>query len=153
MGPTVVDTSAGRGGSHRGRPAAVSDRPPTSAVQALVVFVGAVELPWLTVLRPGFRHCFVVVRRGDHWVICDPLSTHTVLDVVSGLGVEDLAGWYRGRGLTVVETAVRPAPGHPAPWRPYTCVEAVKRVLAIGAPAVLTPWQLFRYLREEEKKP
>lgn len=113
---------------------------------ALVVFMGNSDLKRLRLLRRGFRHCFVAVSTARGWVICDPLSHQTDLGIVSGFSADELAGWYRNSGMCVIETRVRAAPRRPAPLRPYTCVEAVKRVLGLHAPWVVTPWQLYRLL-------
>jgi hypothetical protein len=118
---------------------------------AIVVFSGETSLKWLKLLRPGFRHCFVLVRRRDCWVIYDPLSHRTNLAVVAGPSLGELAEWYRVRGLQVLETTVRPAPMRSAPLRPFTCVEAVKRVLGIHAPWITTPWQLYCFLHPAKK--
>lgn len=114
--------------------------------EALVIFVDQTDLKCLRLLRRGFRHCFVAVRTDRGWVVCDPMSHQTDLIIVDDFDAQQLALWYRGRGLKVVETRVRAAPLRPAPVRPYTCVEAVKRVLGLHAPWVLTPWQLYRRL-------
>ena len=114
---------------------------------ALVVFADEATLKWLKLLRPGFRHCFVLVYRQGCWVIYDPLSHRTNLAVVSGRTMDELARWYEENGLRVIETTVRRAPLRSAPLRPFTCVEAVKRVLGIHAPWITTPWQLYRYLQ------
>ncbi len=113
---------------------------------ALVVFTGDTCLSCLKVLKPGFRHCFVAVCRTGHWIICDPLCHRTDLLVIDRDMAADLASWYRQHGLTVVATQVRAAPLRIAPFRPFTCVEAVKRVLGIHARSVNTPWQLYRHL-------
>lgn len=113
---------------------------------ALVVFTGDTCLGCLRILRPGFRHCFVALCRRDHWIICDPLCHRTDLLVIDHDATADLGAWYRLHGLTVLETHVRAAPVRIAPLRPFTCVEAVKRVLGIHARSVNTPWQLYRYL-------
>ena len=84
-------------------------------------------------------------------MICDPLSHQTDLNVVAGLTAGELAEWFRSHGLLVVETYVRAAPSRPAPIRPFTCVEAVKRILGIHAPRVLTPWQLYRLLARADE--
>lgn len=113
---------------------------------ALVVFCDGTELPWLRLLKPGFRHVFVALRDGPHWVTLDPLSPHTELAVQPVEPGFDLAGWFRARGLTVVEAPVRRGHRNPAPLALFTCVEAVKRVLGLHAPFVLTPFQLYRRL-------
>lgn len=120
--------------------------------KALVVFADDCSLRRLRLLRRGFRHCFVAVRSGAGWVICDPLSNRTDLAFVADATAADLAHWYRGHGLQVIETPIAPPPRRPAPVRPYTCVEAVKRVLGIQARWVLTPWQLYRLLRDAAAK-
>jgi len=117
---------------------------------ALVCFSGAASLWWLRLLRPGFRHCFVALRQGPFWVVVDPLSHRTVLWIEA---VDNLAGFYRQQGLTVLSTRLRNPPHRSAPWRPFTCVEAVKRLLGVHWPWVLTPWQLYRALQNEEKIP
>jgi hypothetical protein len=123
---------------------------PEECGEALVVFVDECGLKWLQRLRRGYRHCFVAVRSGTSWVICDPLSHRTDLTVVGDFSTRQLADWYRSPGLMVVQTHVLPAPLRPAPIRPYTCVEAVKRVLGMHAPWILTPWQLYRQLYRSE---
>lgn len=117
-----------------------------AASPALVIFADDHSLKWLRPLTPGFRHCFVAVRREGCWVVCNPLSHLTDVDVVAALPVATLAAWYRERGFIVVETEVVRPPPRLAPVRPFTCVEAVKRILGLRAPWVFTPRQLHRYL-------
>lgn len=114
--------------------------------RAWVVFSGAAELWWLRLLRRGFRHCFVALDDGRHWTVIDPLAPFTDVAVLDREAVPDLPGWFRGLGLTVVPAPVRRGSTRPAPWAPFTCVEAVKRVLGLRAPYVLTPWQLHQRL-------
>ncbi|MEO5374700.1 MAG: hypothetical protein H7840_10525 [Alphaproteobacteria bacterium] len=112
----------------------------------LVVFCDTTELWWLRLMRRGFRHCFVALGDGRGWITIDPLSHRTDIAVHPPGHAADLAAAWRARGLTVVETYLREPPPRPAPWRPYTCVEAVKRVLGIHDGTILTPWQLHRFL-------
>ncbi|CCG41975.1 hypothetical protein [Magnetospirillum molischianum] len=120
--------------------------------KALVVFSGQAELHWLRLLRPGFRHCFVVLGAAEGWISMNPMAHRTDLTVLPVPADFDLVGWYRARGLTVLETVLRQPPRRQAPWRPYSCVEAVKRILGIHDGFVLTPWQLFRFIEDEGKK-
>ncbi len=122
---------------------------PRPGTPALVVFTDHTDLPWLRLLRPGFRHCFAVVRANGAWVIVDPLSHYTTLQVVPDLAGWQPRAWFRHHGLTVVSAEVREPPHRLAPWRPYTCVEAVKRLLGLRLPGVFTPWQLYRVLQKE----
>ncbi|EKV27051.1 hypothetical protein C882_1980 [Caenispirillum salinarum AK4] len=123
--------------------AATTDAP---GAPALVVFSGDTDIRWLRLLRPGFRHCFAVVRTDGAWVVVDPLSHYTALRVVPELAGWDPARWFRARGLTVLPARIREPARRLAPWRPYTCVEAVKRVIGVRLPGVFTPWQLYRAL-------
>ena len=115
-------------------------------LRAWVVFRGDAEQWWLRLLRPGFRHCFAILNDGRHWVIVDPLSPFTDVAVLDQPAAFDLPGWFRGQGMAVSAAPVRRGLTRPAPWAPFTCVEAVKRVLGLHAPGVLTPWQLYRRL-------
>lgn len=117
-----------------------------STAAALVVFTGMTCIRWLKPLRTGFRHCFVVVFQGDTAIICDPLSNRMILGGVRPASPAVVADWYCERGFTVVATELCEAPPGATLLRPFTCVEAVKRVLGIRAPFVLTPWQLYRHL-------
>ncbi|CAO3417695.1 hypothetical protein [Azospirillum doebereinerae] len=116
------------------------------APAAWVVFRGDAPLWWLRALRPGFRHCLALLNDGRHWVVVDPLAPFTDVAVLDLPATHDVPGWYRDLGLTVVAAPVRRGLIRPAPWGPFTCVEAVKRLLGLHAPLVLTPWQLHRHL-------
>lgn len=126
---------------HRGIEAGVAEQ-----AAAVVVFVGDTELKCLRWLRAGFRHCFVVVRSGGHWVACDPLCHRTLLVVLPPVPRADLMRLYRRRGYHVLATTTMIPPRVVAPVRPFTCVEAVKRILGLRAPWVFTPWQLYCHL-------
>ena len=82
-------------------PVAPPGAPPGPEPKAWVAFCGEAELWWLRLLRPGFRHCFVVLNDGAHWITIDPLSPHmevVVQPVASGF---DLIGWLKERGHAV----------------------------------------------------
>lgn len=120
--------------------------------EALVVFCDGARPAWVRLLTPGFRHVFVALRDGPWWVTVDPLSQHMEVRVQPVDPGFDLAAWFRGRGLTVVETAVDRDRPLPAPWAPLTCVEVVKRVLGLHAPLVFTPLQLHRRLTRPDPR-
>ncbi len=114
--------------------------------RAFAVFCGQTDLAWLRLLRPGFRHCFLAINDGRHWLTLDPLATFMEIAVQPVPPAFDLPGWYRARGFIVVPAAIDRGRRRPAPWAPFTCVEAVKRALGIHARRVITPYQLFRHL-------
>lgn len=131
------------------------DRGTGAVGPAVVVFTDTTELWWLRLLTPGFRHCFVVLRRGGAWVVIDPLAHYTHVDLAPAClarSAEDIAAAYRAKGLIAVITEVQEPRRSLAPIRPFTCVEAVKRILGRRAPWVVTPWQLFRLLGESGMK-
>ncbi len=114
----------------------------------LVAFGGHSDLPWLRLLRRGFRHCFLLRRVAAGWLVYDPRSDATELALWSPCGAGEIANYLHGKGY-VLCLAPRIAPERrAAPLAPFTCVEAVKRVLGIRKRWILTPWQLFRYLQK-----
>lgn len=121
-------------------------REPLAPCEALVVFSGSAMAVWLRVLKAGFRHCFLIVRSAGIWVLYDPLATGTELAVLGPHDADDLVDFFEGHGLMVVRTRTRRLTHTPIPWRPFTCVEAVKRALGIRAGGIWTPWQLYRYV-------
>ena len=125
--------------------------PPLKAQRqrAFVVFSGQADWPWLRLLKPGYRHCFVLFQDGGRWISVDPLLNHMEVQAHEVTAGFDLAAWLRGRGHRVVETEIFRDRMKPAPFMLFTCVEAVKRVLGLHAAFVLTPWQLFRHLERQ----
>ncbi len=120
--------------------------PPAAAPRAWVVFCGDTQLGWLRLLKPGFRHCFLAINDGRHWLTLDPLAAYTELAVQPVPPAFNLPDWYRGRGYRVVPAVLRHDHARPAPWAPLTCVESVKRALGLHDRWILTPYQLYRRL-------
>ncbi len=115
---------------------------------AWVVFSGQTEISWLRFLKPGFRHCYVLLNDGERWTSIDPLSHVTEISVHHHVPVDfDLPGWLETRGNRVVKAPLRRNITKAAPFMLFTCVEAVKRVLGIHNRGVFTPWQLYRHLK------
>lgn len=113
---------------------------------ALVLFDGRTQIGYLRMLRRGYRHCFAVVQTADGWVLVNPLSNFTEVATLPKLRPDALLAAFAADGIEAVP-AQRARPIRRAhPWMPYSCVEAVKRVLGLRAPGVLTPWQLRKRL-------
>lgn len=112
----------------------------------LVVFVPTTHVPWLRGLKPGFRHCFVVVRRDDRWLALDALKGRIDVQLLPVAATFPLAAFYRRRGLRVLSIDTAPPERGRFGLRPLTCVEVVKQTLGLHAPFVVTPWQLYRRL-------
>ncbi len=120
--------------------------------RALVVFSGQADLAWLRMLRPGYRHCFALVQSGDHWVLYNPLSNGTEIEVWPGGQEQSIRAWLVQNGYEVIDETVRPLRPPALAWSPFTCVESVKRVLGLRAPGIFTPWQLYRRLKRTNRK-
>jgi hypothetical protein len=119
---------------------------PVPETSALVVFSGQTDIGYLKLLKPGFRHCFVILKLHDRWISIDPLAHMTRIDLHKFYADNDLNSLLSESDLTVVPTHLREAALVPSPPMLCTCVEVVKRILGIQCWHVLTPWQLYRYL-------
>ena len=118
-----------------------------SCQQVWVVFSGQTDLSWLKILKPGFRHCYVLLNDGQRWTSVDPLSHLTEIAIHHHVPVSfDLPDWLSRRGLKVVSASIRRDLKKPAPFMAFTCVEAVKRLLGLHHRLIFTPWQLYRHL-------
>lgn len=118
--------------------------------RAWVVFSGQTDLAWLKILKPGFRHCYVLLNDGKHWVTIDPLSNYMDVSVQEIPGEFNLPLWMKTRGHTIVPAPIEHA-ARQAPWMVLTCVEVVKRVLGLHKRWIITPWQLFQYLEKPQQ--
>lgn len=118
-------------------------------MKAWVVFTGQTDLPWLKILKKGFRHCYILLNDGKHWICIDPLSNYMEVNVQNVPCDFDLAQWMRKRGHTIIAADITHKEKQ-APWMLFSCVEAVKRVLGIHSCFIITPWQLYKHLRHRQ---
>ncbi len=117
-----------------------------------VVFTNQTELPWLCFLKSGFRHCFVIINDGKNWLTIDPMSSYMDI-IVHYVGSDfDMPRWLRSRGFIVVKASFNFKVNRVAPSMIFTCVEACKRILGIHRRTILTPWQLYKYLKSSNCK-
>lgn len=129
-------------------------RAPTDQ-EVWIVFAGAPDgvlrrMPWLRLFRRDFRHCFAALRDSCGWLAIDPLSRRLVVARLAEDPLTDVAGALRLRGMTVVGP-FRPAPPRPTrlpPLAPFTCVTACLRMLGMAPGLTLTPWQLYRRIKQ-----
>jgi hypothetical protein len=121
--------------------------PASGGRPAMIVFVDHTECYWLRSLPRGYRHCFVALKHGSAWLVCDSLKSHMELTLLDLPESFDLARHYARHGHRVLvgrtESQRLRAAAAPAP---LTCVSVAKRLLAIRAAWVWTPWQLFSHL-------
>lgn len=112
---------------------------------AIVVF-GPSSLGYLKVLKPGYRHCLVATQDGGEWHLMDPLSNVTEITRLGEVHPDEILTAFRAKGLDAVAVQRRPPLAREMPFAPFTCVEAVKRVLGLRDRWVITPWQLRKRL-------
>lgn len=118
--------------------------------KAWVVFAENSDLPYLKVLKRGFRHCYIIVKDGDHWVSLDPLANHIELQVHAHVPKDmDLPAWLQSRNTRILPAAINRRHKKAAPLGLFTCVETVKRFLGIHDRFIFTPYQLYRYLEKD----
>jgi hypothetical protein len=118
-------------------------------MRALVVFHDNIDgaHPLSRFMKPGFWHCFACVENDGIWLRIDGEKGVPKVAYVTQSDGFDLAEFYREQGCTVIETKQRQEPV-PSPFILRNCVGMVKAMLCIRSCAV-TPWQLYRHLRNE----
>lgn len=125
---------------------------PNAPVNAWVVFSDQSPKWWLRLLKPGFRHCFIVRPVGATWQILDPYTQPPKMVTLPFPSSFNLPQWLQGQGLTVLATTTSIASPPPSF---LACslsrlighrMGMVKRSLGLPAWRALTPWQLYRFL-------
>ena len=112
---------------------------------AIVVF-GPSSLRCLKVLKSGYQHCFVATQDSGQWHLMDPLSNGTQISLLGPTGVDEIIAAFRHDGYDALAVQRRAPVQSIMPLSPFTCVEAVKRVLGVRQRWIMTPWQLRKYL-------
>ena len=121
-------------------------------MKAVVVFHGEGTGFWPAFFgRDGFRHCYVVVPSGDYWILLDGRAGSPLLACIGGTKEHDMAALLRAEGYTVAEAAMPDEYDSLWPWMVGNCVGAIKKVLGLRNPLILTPYQLYRHLRRRSK--
>ncbi len=119
--------------------------------QAWIIFTNQTDLPWLSLCKEGFRHCFVLIHDGQNWISVDPMANYMEV-VVHSVPIEfDLPAWLEERGNHVIKANITREIKRSAPIMLFTCVEACKRILGIHKRFIFTPWQLYRHLLMEQE--
>jgi len=120
--------------------------PASPSPTALVVFTDQCDVWWLRALRPGFRHCFAVVRDpAGEWLACDWLKGRLVFRVYGPQRPEELISRLTERGYRVAEVRADQR-GRGGMLRALSCVEVTKQAIGLGGLRPLTPYGLWRHL-------
>ena len=102
--------------------------------ESYVVFADNTSLWWLRLLKPGFRHCYVLLRffNSGRWLELNPLSNQFVASFYDYPRDFDFADYLRHhKGMTVCRVEIAEAPLKCAPLSFFTCVEFVKRAFGM----------------------
>lgn len=121
-----------------------------------MIFGGNIRVGLSRFFKSGFKHCFVCLETNGGWIIYDPLSFGTEVDVLVGIptaisaGIDHVERFYLSQGYVCVRVGITPLERKVLPLTLFTCTEAVKRILGIREWWIITPFQLFKYLRRQE---
>lgn len=108
------------------------------SIDCVVVFQCSEKQHWLIKrLERGFRHCFIAFEDDDHWIVIDPLHTHTQVFICDD--IEQYAG--NGATLLPIQTNIKQAFRGGLCW--FNCVEAVKSHIGLKSFFTFTPFQLY----------
>ncbi len=100
--------------------------------------------PLARFLKTGFKHCFVCIQTGEHWVRIDGMMGVPEITVTAPADY-DIARFHReDNGFNVVETYQREQ-GFSG-LAPRNCVSLAKTVISLHCPLIQTPYQLYKYL-------
>ena len=116
--------------------------------QMWVVFSDDTDIRLLKLLRHGFRHCFVIMQQDERWVLIDPRANKTDIQLLPHPAHFNFPRYFTQAGKTVMKVSAMNTPQDIAPLFPWSCVETVKRVLGLHKRWILTPYQLFKYLKK-----
>ncbi len=118
---------------------------------AYVAFGGNKTKWWMTFLKKGFYHCALIMGNGYDWILIDPLIHMTDMIILKN---KHLPAILSQKGYQLVRTTPVIPPLTKTQFRPYTCVETVKRFLGINKSKIWTPYQLFCFLNlKKENNP
>ena len=121
-------------------------------LHALIVFEDRPESRWLRPLRPGFRHCFCLLRQPQGWLLLDSRTRTLDIRQIPPCGADSLVRAFVELGAHVVGLAAGAPSSRRMPPQPFSCVELVKRAIGCAHPAILSPFQLYRHLRSHPRR-
>ena len=117
-----------------------------------IVFTDETDLWFLKGLKNGFRHCFLVTQQDNRWILIDPRSDKTDIQILPHPHHFNLPRYFIGQGNTVVKIPALNTPKRIASVLPISCVEIIKRVIGLHQWWVITPRQLYSALIKYEQK-
>lgn len=117
-----------------------------------VVFSNDTDIGFLKFLRRGFRHCFIIMKQDDKWILIDPRADKTDIQILPHPSHFNFPRYFTTQGKIVCKILNIKTPKKIAPIIPMSCVETVKRIIGIHRWFVFTPYQLYRSINKIKKK-
>jgi hypothetical protein len=111
-----------------------------------IVFSGKADVKILRFLKPGYRHCFALIRDSDRWLMLDSMLHKMDVMTTHSDASFDLPTWMRKQGYRVIKAPAFNPARRMLIASPFTCVEAMKRLIGLQDWRVITPWQLYKKL-------
>lgn len=112
-------------------------------------FGGGKTYWWTKFLKKGFRHCFLMIKHNNKWLVIDHIMAYTDVAMIEGLNA---AEGIKNKGYVAFKVKPnRDTNNKLHIFRPFTCVETVKHFLGISNPWIFTPYQLYKYLKKKGK--
>lgn len=119
--------------------------------QIWVVFSNDTDIGVLKLLRHGFRHCFALMQQDGRWIIVDPRSNQTDVQLLSHPRDFNFPRYFMEQGKTVLKIDRMDAPASILSPFPVSCVDTIKRIIGLHAWWVITPHQLYRTLLKRKR--
>jgi len=105
---------------------------------------------WQRLLKPGFRHCFVVRAEGKKTMMISHKGFRLSVDMLKMYCADFVQAQVMG-GYTVVRYQYQPIP-KPTYRSIMTCVSVVINAIGITGILALTPYSLYRALISRQAK-
>jgi hypothetical protein len=118
---------------------------PASTNDAIVLFQDGSQHWYRGLLKRGFRHCAIIIKTGDYWVLFDPNLGYVRTKVMAPASYDMLSHYDKSK-ILAVRTYVR-IPANRSPFFWGNCVGVVQALLGISNPFIITPHQLYKAIR------
>jgi len=117
-----------------------------------IIFSNDTDIRMLKIFKRGFRHCFMMMQQGDRWVLIDPRSNKTDVQILPHPKSFNFPRYYMEQGKTVVKIPDITVPNKIMSPFPVSCVETLKRMIGLHSWWVMTPYQLYKKLLKLQNK-
>jgi hypothetical protein len=109
-----------------------------SSDNVYAVFTAAREHWWCRWLHPLYQHCYLIKADAGRWIVYGKTS--------EGLDLMTLDEFSASEGNVIVAKA-KVRDNHRSLFMLNTCVGHIKQAIGIRNPFILTPYQLYKYLK------